>query len=201
MPLSNILRPKGDPKVLRSGASSLGAGDRLARGLGWVGIGLGLAQLTAPHRFTRALGLDGTDSLVRAFGVREIASGVLTLSVDKKLGLWSRVVGDVLDVATLLPALDRNNPKRDNARLALRMVVGVTVLDILAAQSVSTRHRRSRSVRDYGNRSGFPSGLASAKANGRRIASAQLRDTAADFEDSVFGEPLGNGRRRARRDS
>jgi hypothetical protein len=114
----------------------LGAGDRLARGLGWLGLGLGLAQLMAPHRFTRALGIDGTDSLMRAFGAREIASGILTLSVDKKLGLWSRVAGDALDVAMLMQAQNRNNPKRDNAKLALAMVAGVTTLDIIALQSV-----------------------------------------------------------------
>jgi hypothetical protein len=202
MALSSIVRSQGHPKVLRSGPSSLGAGDRLARGLGWLGLGLGLAQLMAPHRFTRALGMDVAGSLVQAFGAREIASGILTLSVDKKLGLWSRVAGDVLDVAVLIHALDRNNPKRDNAKLALATVAGVTILDIIALQSVSTRHKRSRgSVRNYGDRTGFPSGLESAKGNARRMASGQSRNGSGDFERTVFGEENGAGRHRARRGS
>jgi hypothetical protein len=194
MALSNIVRSKGDPRVLRSGPSSLGSGDRLARGLGWLGLGLGLAQLLAPHRFTRALGMEGADWLVRAFGAREIASAVMTLSVDKKLGLWSRLGGDALDMAALMPALDRHNPKRDNAKLALALVAGVTALDIIAAQSVSTRHRRKRgSVRSYADRTGFPSGLESAKGNARRIASGQTRGESGDLERDVFGKPLGAG--------
>lgn len=188
MALSNITRPKDAPKVLRSGPSSFGAGDRLARRLGWLGVGLGLAQLMAPHRLTRALGMEGTESLVRTFGLREIASGILTLSVDKKLGLWSRVAGDALDVAVLIHALDRNNPKRDNAKLALAMVAAITTLDTIALQSVSTRHKRSRgSVRNYGDRTGFPSGLESAKGNARRIASGQSRNGSGDFERSAQG--------------
>lgn len=196
MALSNVVRPKGDPKILKSGPSSLGAGDRLARGLGWLGLGLGLAQLMAPHRFTRALGMEGADALVRTFGVREIASGILTLSVDKKLGLWSRVAGDALDLAVLMLAVDPRNPKRDNAKLALGMVAGVTALDIAAAQSVSRRHRRTRGAdRAYADRTGFPSGLERTKGKARRIASSRS-GSERDFERTVFGEPLGHSDRR-----
>lgn len=201
MVLANIVRSKGDPKVLSSGPSSLAPGDRLARGLGWFSLGLGLTQLFAPRRLTHALGMEGTESLVRAYGVREIASGILTLSVDRKLGLWSRVAGDALDIATLIPALHPHNRKRDNVKLALAMVVGVAAIDVIAAQSVSARHRRKRgSVRDYGDRTGFPSGLASAKGNGRRIGWGQSGRESTDFERTVFGESLAVGRHRARRD-
>jgi hypothetical protein len=131
--LSDITRSKGDPKVLRTGPSSLGSADRLARGLGWYSIGLGLVELLAPRAITRTLGLQGREGLVRAFGVRELGHGMLSLSVDKQVGLWSRVAGDVLDIATVLPALSPGNRKRDNAELALVMLLGVTLLDILGA--------------------------------------------------------------------
>jgi hypothetical protein len=197
MLVSNAARAKSDPRILKSGPSSLGAGDRLAKGLGWLGIGLGLAQLVAPHRFTRALGMERTDALVRGFGVREIASGILTLSVDKKLGLWSRVAGDALDAAALVHALDRSNPRRDNAKLALAMVAGVAVLDLIALRSVSTRHRRQRgSSRNYEDRTGFPAGLESARTNARRTAPGQSGNGSRDFEDTVFGAPIGAKRQR-----
>src|SRR3954453_17949472 len=100
--ISNIARSEGDPKVIRSGPSSLSSVDRLAKGLGWFSIGLGAAELFAPQRITRALGMEGKEALVRAYGAREIASGVLTLSADKQAGLWSRrLAGDGLDIATL----------------------------------------------------------------------------------------------------
>jgi hypothetical protein len=163
--LSNTARPKGDPKVLRSGPSSLDSADRLARGLGWFSIGLGVAELLAPRPIASALGLYGQEYVVRAYGVREIGAGILTLSTEKDIGLWSRVAGDVLDAITLLPATGRSNPKQANAGIALTMVLGVLVLDALAAQAVSARQkRRPAALRDYSDRSGFPRGLPSRSA-------------------------------------
>src|SRR5262245_28648115 len=163
--IGNLVRYKGDPKVLRSGASSMDATDRLARALGWFSIGLGVLELVAPERLTRNLGLYGREPLLRAFGAREIASGIMTLSLDKRLGLWSRVAGDVLDLASLMPGLHRYNPKRGNAKLAQAMVIAVTALDVIAAAAASKRGRNSqRSQRGiYRGRSGFPRGLSAAR--------------------------------------
>jgi hypothetical protein len=167
--LSDITRSKGDPKVLRTGPSSLGSADRLARGLGWYSIGLGLVELLAPRTITRALGLQGREGLVRAFGVRELGHGILSLSVDKQVGLWSRVAGDALDIATVLPALSPSNRKRDNVEIALVMLLGVTALDILGAQGVSARHSRQRGrARSYADRSGFPQGAERARGAARQ---------------------------------
>lgn len=157
--ISNIARSEGDPKVLQSGHSSLAASDRLARALGWYSIGLGLTELAMPGRICRSLGMEGQEGLVRAYGVRELAHGVLTLSPDRHVGLWSRVAGDALDIATLVNAMRSHNPKRDNAGLALAAVLGVTLLDIVGAQGVTSRHSRGRGQRrSYRNRSGFPQG-------------------------------------------
>ncbi|MBS3650458.1 hypothetical protein KEU06_17730 [Pseudaminobacter sp. 19-2017] len=167
--LSNIVRSPGDPKIIRSGPSSLGTADRLARALGWFSIGLGLMELIAPHRITRTLGMEGQESLIRAYGAREIGSGILSLSIDKQVGLWSRVAGDGLDVATVMPAMRDDNPKRDNVGLALAMLLGVMALDVIAAQSVTSRHSRgSRQWRDYSDRSGFPRGIESARSQAHR---------------------------------
>jgi hypothetical protein len=167
--LSDITRSKGDPKILRTGPSSLGSADRLARGLGWFSIGLGLTELLAPRAITRTLGLQGKEGLVRAFGFRELGHGMLSLSVDKHVGLWSRVAGDVLDIATVLPALSPGNRKRGNAELAFVMLLGVTVLDILGAQGVSVRHSRQRGrLRSYADRSGFPQGADKARGAARQ---------------------------------
>lgn len=166
--ISNIARSKGDPKVIRSGPSSLGAADRLAKALGWFSIGLGLTELLAAERITRALNMQGKESLVRAFGVRELGHGIVSLSPEKHLGLWSRVAGDGLDLATLLTALRHDNPKRDNVALALAAVLGVTVLDVIGAQAVTARHSRTQGKsRSYRDRTGFPRGLQSARGAAR----------------------------------
>ncbi|WP_439596422.1 hypothetical protein [Falsiroseomonas sp.] len=168
--IANRTRQAGDPRILRSGRGSLGAADKLGRALGWFSIGLGLVQLLAPRQVTRSLGMQGQEGLVRAYGAREVASGVLSLSVDRSLGLQSRVLGDAVDVATLLTALRPGNPKRDNVILALAMVAGVTMLDILGTQALKARHGRElappapRGVTPHrGDRSGFPQGLARAR--------------------------------------
>jgi hypothetical protein len=166
--LSNIARSEGDPKVLRSGPSSLGTSDRLAKALGWFSLGLGLTELLAPGRITRALGMEGKEGVVRAFGAREIGHGLLTLSPDKQVGLWSRVAGDGLDIATLMGGLRDDNPKRDNVAIALAMVLGVTLLDVIGAQSTTVRHSRNRGERRlYRDRSGFPRGVQAARGVAR----------------------------------
>jgi hypothetical protein len=170
--ISNITRSPGDPKVLKSGPSSLGMPDYGARALGWFSYGLGLAELLAPRRFTRALGMEGNETLVRAYGAREIASGMLTLSLEKDLGLWSRVAGDGLDIATVFTALRPSNPKKGNVVLALAMLAGITALDVMNAQAVTARHMRKGGglKRQHHDRSGFPQGLEKARGAARQAA-------------------------------
>jgi len=166
---SNMTRSEGDPRIIRSGPSSLSSSDRLARNLGWFSIGLGIVELVAAEKITGALGMRGKENLVRAFGVREITSGIITLSVDKQAGLTSRIAGDALDIATLATAMRPDNHKRDNAALALLMVAGVTFLDIVATGANTARHtRHSGQRRSYGDRSGFPKGLEAARGAARK---------------------------------
>lgn len=162
--ISNLVRHEGDPHVIRSGPSSLGMPDQLARMLGWFSIGLGLAQIFMPGRLTRWLGTEGSENLVRACGAREIGAGLLCLSIDKELGLWSRAAGDGLDLATLLPAMRESNPQSGNARMAAALVTGIMLLDVLAAQLVRGRHSEGNGLRrDYRDRSGFPKGIEAAR--------------------------------------
>jgi hypothetical protein len=162
--ISNLVRSEGDPKVLRSGPSSLAAPDRLGKARGWFSLGLGFVELLAPHRITRALGMEGQEALVRAYGAREISSGILSLSTEKNLGLWSRVGGDGIDIATLMTALRDDNPKKQNVATAIAMVAGITLLDVVAAQGTTARHSRTSGDRHaYRDRTGFPGGLAAAR--------------------------------------
>jgi hypothetical protein len=162
--ISNVARSQGDPKVVSTGRSSFGASDRMARNLGWFSLGLGALEILAPERITRALGMEGQESLVRAYGFREVASGVLSLSIEKKAGLWSRVAGDGLDIATLIAALRDDNPKKDNVAMALMMVGGITLLDIAAANAVTARHAPWMGRRRmYYDRTGYPKGMAASR--------------------------------------
>ena len=172
---SNLKRNKSDPKVISSGPSSLSSSDRLARNLGWFSIGLGLVELFGAHRITRTLGMEGQETMVRAYGLREIGAGMMTLSVDKELGLASRIAGDGIDVVTLGAAMHRDNPRQDNVAIALVLVAGGTLLDFIAAGAARGRHtRRLGERRDYGDRSGFPKGLSASRGLAQEKARALL---------------------------
>ncbi|CAL75803.1 hypothetical protein BRADO1940 [Bradyrhizobium sp. ORS 278] len=161
---SNLVRSKGDPKIISTGPSSLTSADRLARGLGWFSIALGTLELLAPHRVTNALGMQGREGLVRAYGVRELLAGVMTLSVEKRAGLWSRVAGDGLDMVTLLGEVRPSNPRAGTVMAALVMVGGITMLDYIAAKDVAAQHDPKRGrKRLYSDRSGYPKGIAAVR--------------------------------------
>src|SRR5689334_9754796 len=86
----------------------------LSRALGWFSIGLGVAELLAPRQLGRWTGLEGRDNLLRAYGLREVATGVAILSA-KDAGaastwLWGRVAGDALDLSTLAAGLRNPRP-------------------------------------------------------------------------------------------
>jgi hypothetical protein len=144
----------------------------LAHGLGWFSIGLGLTELLAPGHLARFLSMEDRAELIRAYGAREIATGVGILAQDDPTPwMWGRVAGDALDLGTLVMGLERSNPQRGNVGLAMAAVAGVMVLDLICAQALG-RERESipPPIRDYSSRRGMP----------RR--SEAMRGMARDFE-------------------
>jgi hypothetical protein len=119
--------------------------------------------------------MEGQEVMVRAYGLREIGAGMMTLSVDKEVGLASRIAGDGLDIVTLGSAMHPDNPKQDNVAIALVMVAGVTLLDFIAMGASTGRHMRHRGeVRDYGDRSGLPKGVSASRGLAKEKARALL---------------------------
>ena len=128
--------------------------ERLAKGLGWFSIGLGLAELIAPRALGRATHLRSAPGLVRSYGLREIGTGIGLLAARNKTPwLWARVGGDALDLATLAT---RTPLRRTGTLAAVAAVVGVAALDLAAARSLQRRQQAGRMVRDYSGRRGFP---------------------------------------------
>jgi uncharacterized membrane protein len=116
-------------------------GERLARALGAFSVGLGMAQVLAPHGIARAIGIDDDDDnrkTMRALGLREIATGIGLLTQPRPTTFaWGRVTGDAMDLALLGRAF--SSGRNDNRRLAVATaaVAGVMVLDIIASQRLS----------------------------------------------------------------
>ncbi|MGG5809386.1 hypothetical protein [Falsiroseomonas sp. CW058] len=162
-----------------------GSAGRMAEGLGWFSIGLGVLEIAAAGPLARGLGIRGAEGLLRAYGVREIATGIGILTArDRRPWIMGRVGGDALDVATLLAAIPGNR-RPGGVALGLAAVLGVTVLDLVCAEALRTeevdRGRQRRAVRRYATRSGLPRGV-----EGSRGAARDL-DVPADFR---IPEPL-----------
>jgi len=115
--------------------------ERRARGLGWFSIGLGLAQIGAPRSVARLIGVEDdeeTRNTMFAIGLREITSGIGILSRPRPTGwVWSRVGGDVMDLALLGKAMGDEQNDKTRLTAATAAVLGVTVVDFITGQQLS----------------------------------------------------------------
>jgi uncharacterized membrane protein len=125
----------------RGSSTQSGNEEKLANALGWFSIGLGLAEVAAPAKMAKLIGVsdDGrTHAVLRTYGLREIAAGVGILSNNRPAGwVWGRVAGDMLDLASLASALRSDNSQRTRVATATAAVIGITALDLLCSQKLS----------------------------------------------------------------
>jgi uncharacterized membrane protein len=117
--------------------------ERLAKGLGWFSIGLGLAEVAAPGTIAKLIGIADDEKnrmLLRSpvYGMRELGAGAGILSTPQPAGwMWSRVAGDILDLGSLAAAYNNEANDRKRVMMGIAAVLGVTVLDVLCAQGLS----------------------------------------------------------------
>lgn len=126
--------------VYRSRGARAGGAEQLVKALGWLSIGLGLAQLLAPRQVSRAIGIGDSLNTMRALGARELTSGIGILAQRRPAGwLWSRVAGDAMDLALLGNAARKPGVQRNRLNFATAAVVGVAVLDLLVSAQEGRR--------------------------------------------------------------
>lgn len=128
--------------------ASASAAATLARGLGGASLGLGLAEVLAPRKVAVLAGVADTDpsrSVIRALGIRECGHAAALLLGSPKL-VWTRVVGDVLDVAVFgAGVLSRGRGPRARSGVVAVALTVIAVADLYAA---------TRTARDRGHRHG-----------------------------------------------
>ena len=112
---------------------------RLAQGLGWFSVGLGLAELLAPRAIASISGVSNERTgLIRLYGLRELASGIAIFSQEKPTeAMWSRVAGDALDLVSLSVACTSPEAKRGRITFATANVLAVTALDLICAKQLT----------------------------------------------------------------
>ncbi len=140
---------------------------RASRLLGWVSFGIAAAELLAPRRVARAVGLEGHETLLRAYGAREVLAGVGAHSIYPVPAMWSRVAGDLVDLGTLAYAAKRSDDRSRNAWIAIAAVAGITLIDALVAGQLAAETKEGKGEpKDYSGRSGFPGGVEAARGAG-----------------------------------
>ena len=118
---------------------------KLGWGLGVFSVGLGLAELVAPGRLARSLGVEGRTAkrVIFAFGAREmLAGGMLLRGPAVSTNVWNRAIGDAMDAGALGLAFTRSN-RKGALTGALAFVAGAAILDIIAARGLDRQTGRT----------------------------------------------------------
>jgi len=116
------------------------SGQQLARGMGLLSIGIGVALLTAPERVATLVGMedDGLNRfLLRLVGLREIATGAgLVASHSPNGWMRARVGGDVMDLSLLTAAMTTSDAQRARVATASAAVAGLMALDMVVNEKL-----------------------------------------------------------------
>jgi len=112
----------------------------LARMLGWVSIGGGLAVEAAPRPLMKALGLGDRPKLARLLGVRELVIGTGLLR-GHNTAAWCRARGiaDALDVALIIVGAASGIVRRDRAPIGVASGAGFSALSFWLARRLEQR--------------------------------------------------------------
>lgn len=114
--------------------------ERLAVGLGWFSLGLGLAKALAPRKVAQIMGVGEESShVLRMLGIRQLAhgAGILGSRPRPTTAIMSRVAGDMMDLAFLGSRMLA--PGTDKARLcgAVSAIAGITAIDLYCSQQLA----------------------------------------------------------------
>ncbi len=111
------------------------SGTGLARALGWVSIGVGLAALAAPRPLMKALGLGDRPKLGRFLGIRDLVLGAGLLR-GQNTAAWckARGIADALDVGLIIVGAATGAFRKDRARIGVATGAGFSALSFWLAR-------------------------------------------------------------------
>lgn len=129
---------------------------RLADALGWGSSVLGAPMVLAPRRLLRAIGVTDDPQAVRwtlIVGVREHLATLNVIAMrQRRIGMWSRVAGDTMDLTLLAAAHRHKRADAGRLRAATAIVAALYALDIYTA--VQLARADGQGVRDGSGSSG-----------------------------------------------
>jgi hypothetical protein len=108
----------------------------LVRALSGASFGLGVSELVVPGKVAAIAGVDDTRRsrrVIRALGLRECGHGAALLGGPPKL-VWTRVAGDVVDMALLIAGVVARGPgRRRQGTISAVLLSGIAGLDLYTA--------------------------------------------------------------------
>jgi uncharacterized membrane protein len=112
--------------------------EKLAKGLGWFSIGLGLLEIFAPRALSRLIGVRPRPGMMQLLGAREVVTGIGILT-QPQTDKWikARVAGDTLDLTLLGAGFMSEKSQPGRLAFATAAVAGVTALDVLCAKDLT----------------------------------------------------------------
>jgi hypothetical protein len=107
---------------------------RLARALGCVSIGAGLALVAGPGPLMKAIGMGDRPNLGRFLGVRDLVLGTgLLLGYNKAGWCRARSIADALDVVLIVGGAAAGAFRRDRAPIGLASGGGFSAMSFWLA--------------------------------------------------------------------
>lgn len=133
-------------------------GTGLAKTLGWVSLGIGAAEVLGASAIARTFGAEQRSDVAKAYGIREIATGLGILASDNPAPwIWARICGDAVDLGTLAAKMKDENPKRQNVKFAMASVAGIMAADLACAWRLSKiTTPQNTFLESYAGRRGMP---------------------------------------------
>ncbi|MBV8902463.1 MAG: SRPBCC family protein [Acidobacteriia bacterium] len=126
---------------------------RLGEALGYLSIGLGVAEIAAPRLLSGVIGAPPSRPwLLRGMGIREVANGLGILAQPRQAEwMWARVVGDAVDLGLLGLAFTSHRANGLRLIAATAAVAGVTALDVFRSMRLCGKRYRHVSPRMLSN--------------------------------------------------
>lgn len=109
---------------------------KLARGVGLVSLGFGLALVAAPARTVKRLGMGERPNLGRFLGVRDLVLGAGLLRSEGRATSWlhARAISDAADAALLIGGAVSGAFPRGRAMVGLTVATTLSVLSFVLAR-------------------------------------------------------------------
>ena len=118
--------------------------EQLARGLGWLSLGIGIAQLIAPRTMSRLTGVPLPEALTRLCGARELACGIGLLGQEQPAPwVQARIAGDALDLAGAAVGLLMPGAPRRRVAITAAIIAGIAAVDIYCNRQFARRGKRT----------------------------------------------------------